>query len=612
MLRVVCQNQLRRIAREDLIQVIEIDIGQLGVRIPRGEVGMVIAQPYVDFIHLEPFPLVPAVRAAALAGVDATLALARQCVHGADKTHFTIFPECTLPGLAGFDHIMVTMNDKSWPTGTVVIGGFEGLTREQFGELVQRPCTSYDDVGSSLSRIRADQWVNCCATWAKLGSGEVRCWIQTKIEPAGVELQVDHQSMFKGKSIFLFKGTYEDTHAPYRFATLICYDWIGVRDQRRVWEWLLHAIEQTAAAVEAQLPLTWLFVAQCNPGPSHASFMSQVQPFFNPVQFPSVLREGTCLVMANVAGNAVPGMASQYGQSAVIFATDKFMKPESMPTYCAGGEFQRPGNPLENFKDAVFRERGACIHSFRQLNPSALPPGAAGRRYALADATVHPYPGMVDPRTPSGLVPAVVKWVNDELDDSKKSLQVKYPDLPLASAAGVAHQRSVNALRWLTPDALSKTVLIATPGTGSTPDKWRSVQSQAVKHVLHSFSILEVAQYSATFHGKGAQATIMKGEASVEVVAVIGRSHEECDRHALGLLPGHRGQLLVVSRDEDNTSWDPRMRTLFDQAAEPTKELNFTDPTSAVIRVGYHDVLKAFQDSANEAELRKAIDAAIS
>jgi hypothetical protein len=54
------------------------------------------------------------------------------------------------------------------------------------------------------------------------------------------------------------------------------------------------------------------------------------------------------------------------------------------------------------------------------------------------------------------------------------------------------------------------------------------------------------------------------------------------------------------------------MRTLFDQAAEPTKELNFTDPTSAVIRVGYHDVLKAFQDSANEAELRKALDAAIS
>lgn len=573
---------------------------------------MVIAQPYVEFLPVEPFPLVPAVRAAALAGIDATLALAGKCAHGAEKTHFTIFPECALPGLEGFDRITAAMTDDSWPTGTIVIGGFEGLTKEQFGELIQRPETTYDDVGSSLDRVRVDQWVNCCATWAKLESGEVQCWIQTKIEPAGVELQVDHQSMFKGQSIFLFKGTYAGTHVPYQFATLICFDWIGVRDQLRVWEWLLQGIEQSAAAKEAQLPLTWLFVAQCNPGPSHASFMSQVQPFFNPVRFPSVVRDGTCLVMANVAGNAVPGTANQYGQSAVIFATDKFMKPESMPTYCAGGEFQRPGNPLENFKDAVFRERGACIHSFRQLNPSALPPGAAGKRFALADATVHPYPGTEDPRAPSGLVPAVVKWVNDELDDKDKSLQVNYPNLPLAVAAGTAHQRSVNALRWLSPDALSKTVLIAAPETGSIPDKWRSTQSHAIKHVLNSFAILEVAQYSPTFHGKGAQATIVKGGASIEVVAVSGRSHEECDKHAMSLLPDHRGQLLLVSRDEDNMSWNPRMRTIFDQAAEPSKEFNFTDPTSAVIRVGYQDFLKAYQGAANEAELKDAIDAAIS
>ncbi|MES3021728.1 MAG: hypothetical protein V4857_09120 [Pseudomonadota bacterium] len=595
-----------------MIEIIEIDIGQHGVQMPRSEVAMVIAQPYVEFNHVEPFPLTPEFRASALAGIDATLAVARQCTHGAGKTHFTIFPECTLPGLDGYDRITAAMADGSWPTGTVIIGGFEGLTRAQFGELIQRPGTAYDDQGSSMDRVHADQWVNCCATWVKLESSEVRCWIQTKIAPARIELQVDNQAMFKGQSIFLFKGTYAESAVPFRFATLICFDWIAVQDQRRVWEWLLKDIERSAAAKEAVLPLTWLFVAQCNSGPSHGSFMNQVQPFFNPLQFPGVLREGTCLVMANVAGKAVPGTADKYGQSALIFATDKFMKPENMPTFCAGGEFQRPGNPLENFKDSVFRERGACIHSFRQLNPAALAPGAAGKGFALAYATVHPYPGTNDPRAPAGVVPAVVKWVNDELDDSKKSLQVKYPDLPLADAAGAAHQKSVTALRWLPSDALSKTVSLATPETGRVPDKWRSVQSQAVKHVLHSFSILEVAQYSATFHGKGAQATIMKGDASVEVVAVLGKTHEECDKHTLDMLPDHRGQLLVVSRDEDNTSWNPRMRTLFDQAAEKTDELNFTDPTSAVIRLSYHDVLKAYRDAANEAELRNAIDAAIS
>lgn len=187
-----------KLGARGLIRIIEVDVGLPGIRLPRGEVGMVIAQPYVDFVHLEPFPLLPGLRDAVLAAIDATLAVARGRAHGAEKTHFTIFPECTLPGLEGFDRITAAMADGGWPTGTFVIGGFEGLTRQQFGELVKWEGTTYDDVGSSLERVQADQWVNCCAIWAKLESCEVRCWVQTKMEPAGVELQVNHQSMFKG------------------------------------------------------------------------------------------------------------------------------------------------------------------------------------------------------------------------------------------------------------------------------------------------------------------------------------------------------------------------------------------------------------------------------
>lgn len=593
-----------------MVRVIEVDLDELGVQLPHAEVGMVIAQPFVDFTPQEPFLLKQELRDAAIAGIDATLSVARACAHGAEKTHFTIFPECTIPGLAGFDRITAAMTDDGWPISTVVIGGLDGLTRTQFGELIQRPNTRHDDVGSSLDRIRADQWINCCVTWVKLASGEVCAWIQTKIEPAFVELQVNYQSMFKGKSIFLFKGRYADFDAPYRFASLICFDWIGTQGARSIPEWLLHGIEQTAVEADTRLPLSWLFVAQCNPGPSHQSFMSQVHLFFNPQQYDRVLRDGTCLVMANVAGNAAPGVADQYGQTSVILATNKFVQPENFPTYCAG-VFKRPGNPLGCYKDAVFRERGACIHSFRQLNPSALQLGASGRRFALADTTVHPFPGTNDPRAPSGLVPAAVKWVNDELDDPQKSLGIKYPKLPLAGAADTAHQRSVDSLRWLPPAALTKTVFVANPGASRDPDNWGRNQSDAVKHVLHTFSILDAARYPATFHGNGAQATIIKGDASLEAVAVMGRSHEECDKHVMDQLPDHRGQLLVISRDEDNTSWDPRMRTLFDQAAEPSKEFNFTEPTSAVIRVSYQDVLNAYRDAANEAALREAIDAAI-
>lgn len=595
-----------------MVNVIEIDIGELGVQLPRGEVGMVIAQPFVELVPLEPFTIRPENIEAVKAGIDNTLAVALRCAHGIEKTHFTIFPECSIPGLAGFDRISTAMSNIEWPTGTFIIGGIDGLTRQQFGELIARPNAEYDNVRNNFNRIREDQWVNCCVIWAKLDTGEVRAWIQPKIEPAWVERNVNHMNMFRGQSVFLFKGTFVGTNMPYRFATLICFDWIGSQGEHRVWEWLLRHIDESAGAIQAIQPLTWLFIAQFNPGPSHPSFMSQVQPFFNQVTFPNVLRNDTSLIMANVAGKPVPGATETFGRSAVISANTKFNNHDCPPTFCHGGEAQRPGNPLENLKDAVFRERGACIHSFRLLNPSVLPLGAAGRRFVVDEATVHPIQDINDPRATGGIIPAVVKWINDELDDPEKSLQAKNRALPMALAAGAAHQRSVNALRWLPAASLSKTILISSPNAVDSPDRWNITQSIAVKHVLHTFSIFDAAQYPVVFHGTGAQATIVKGEQSIEVVAVIGRSHEECDKHIISKLPGHRGQLLVVSRDDDNNSWDPRMRTIFDQNAVLTTELNITDPTSAVIRVGYRDILDAYHSAANELALKDAIDAAIS
>ncbi|MBU0889905.1 MAG: hypothetical protein KKH21_03285 [Gammaproteobacteria bacterium] len=42
-----------------MVAVVEIDLGALGVHFPRGEVALVVAQPFVDieedFIHEEPF-----------------------------------------------------------------------------------------------------------------------------------------------------------------------------------------------------------------------------------------------------------------------------------------------------------------------------------------------------------------------------------------------------------------------------------------------------------------------------------------------------------------------------------------------------------------------------
>lgn len=596
------------------MKVLEVDLGQLGVRLPRGGVGMVIAQPHIEFTKKEPITCVPENKQQTLEGISATLDVARGRHHRGDKTHFTVFPECSLPGLEGVARVTEAMSQDDWPTDTVVIGGVDGLTPTTYRELLNGPNTHYDEDGSAPARVRPEQWVNCSITWVKLPSREVHLWVQPKLTPAWVELKREHQSMYKGQSVFVFKGIFQDALVPFQFSTLLCYDWIGERDGLRVWQWLLRGIGDTAAQKQAILPLTWLFVAQCNPEPSHASFMQQVAPFFDPAQYPNVLRDDTCLVMANVAGREKPGKCEQYGHSAVIFPGTKFSKPDCMPSYCNGGDPHRPGNPLENFRDALFRERGACVHSFFVRNPGALPPGSAGRKFALEEVTVHPMGQHADARTPGAGVPAVVKWINDDLDDARKSLATQFPQAKLSATAQAAHDSLEACIRTLPSTALSHTVTVASAETPpkESPDKWTARESVALEHVLHTMAILDVARYHPTMHSTSALATVNKDDASIEVVAVIGDSHETCDKHIEKNLIAHRGPLLVVTRDRHNTAWDKRFGSILNVRDKPDKEIRFTDPSSAIFRLGYQNLLQAYLMAQDPTDVEGAISAAFS
>jgi hypothetical protein len=362
-----------------MVSVVEIDLGALGVRFPRGEVAMVVAQPFADiekdFVHVEPFTWTEEAKVRALKCIDNTLAVSMKAPQGVGKTHFTVFPECMLPGLEGVDRVTNAMLAPEWPTETVVIGGVDGLTKAQYVELVGKEGTTYDTDGNHLDYIHDHHWVNCAVIWAKLPSGAVRSWVQPKLQPALVERDVSFMSMYHGRSIFVFKGDFSNVDATYRFATLLCFDWIGRRAEKRLWEWLLDGL-QTLAGPGGQLSLTWMFLPQCNPAPSHSSFMGQVAPFFDSANYARVSREETCLLMANIAGKAEPGRAEKFGQSAVIFTPYRFSKPDCMPTYCNGGNPQRGSVQLENFRDAQvfkvellekYRSTSYCLSIFQGM-----------------------------------------------------------------------------------------------------------------------------------------------------------------------------------------------------------------------------------------------------
>ena len=586
-----------------MIYAIEVDLAARGLVFPGAGVGMVVAQPYLELANHEPYTCTPASKQRQLDAIASTLHVSRQASHGADKTHFTVFPECCIPGLHGVAAIDAAVAAADWPTGTVVIGGVDALSREEFVALAGANATHLDAEHNSLDRVQAHEWVNCCITWIKLPDGSVERWLQPKIAPAWVEQDVKCLSMFQGKSVFVFRGPFDDHESWFRFCSLLCYDWVADVDGKRVWRWVVEGLGTAAHAVNAQFALTWLFVVQYNPGPSHASFLTQVDSFFDQTVQKNVPRNHACLVMANAAGRAAPGRTDKFGSTAVVHSEQApFDKPTCSVTYGNGGQRQRASTQLGRLKDALFRERGACIHSFYQRNPASIVPGAAGRTFAVVQPYVYPL-GNPDPRAPAAPVPASVKWLNDDLDDVK-GLAVKFPGVALSLQAAHAHATTVSALRGIESLAVESAIKLACPTCGkSTADEWDSCESNALEHVLQTLTVLGVGKATPNIQGQPTHATIALGARTLDVVAIRASSHEECSKHIKRDPPMSRRPIIVISRDEDNTEWPKRMQSFLDTPQENKDDANVTDPTGAVRYVGYRTILDAFRGAQTEDQL---------
>ena len=158
---------------------------------------------------------------------------------------------------------------------------------------------------------------------------------------------------------------------------------------------------------------------------------------------------------SQTARETAPGWADEYGNTSLVFPPQTlFTESECHPTFSKGGPRFRSSTLLSAYHDIVFRQRGACIHSFLQVNPNSLNAGAAGRTIAVENAFVFPLDGTIDQCAPSDSVAACIKWLNDELDQVP-GLSVNYPLVPLATLSDVTHQQTIAALRQISPQSRS-------------------------------------------------------------------------------------------------------------------------------------------------------------
>lgn len=595
-----------------MVYVETVDLFPRGVALPSDRVGMVIAQPYLPVSSLtsaEPYQCTAQAKSQQLAVLTATLAVARAARHGAPKTHFTIFPEYSIPGLDGISLVEAALRANDWPNGTMVIGGTDALTKAQYVQLLRGDATHVDATRNGGDLVQPDQWVNCAITWVKAGDGTLERWIQLKLHPAREEMDIAHQNMFRGSSVYLFKGRLENG-APYRFGTLVCFDWIATVGTWTPCQWILADLQEQAA--EHQLPLSWLFIVQRNKKPSHDTFLNGVETFFNQTQFPNALRERACLVFANTAGRPAPGRTAEFGGCSVVLSPQSlFGQPSCAPTFSSGGPRFRDGsNLLHNYKDVVFRERGACIHSFAQVNPGSLTAGPAGLAFAVENAHVCPVSGIVEPRAPAAAVPASVKWLNDELDEVP-SLSATYHTAPLRTLVDGAHQRNIAALRQISSQSATNAVkLAAQESTVKHEDEWDATESEALRHLVHTLDIVGVGLPPLTVGPVSAHATILINNKTVDLLAIRGVSHESCIKHSMTFLTNPQRQVLLVSRDPDNTAWQKKFGSFLEPTIpKPGQERNITDPASGSLHLGYYNLLEIFRRSPTAAAVEEGINA---
>ncbi|MCA1416021.1 hypothetical protein I6F30_33585 [Bradyrhizobium sp. NBAIM20] len=600
-----------------MIHISRVDLTERGIVLPHDRVGMVIAQPHLTLTQQEPFRTVASRKPELLDNLTATLAVSRAAPHQAEKTHFTIFPEYSIPGLEGVDLIDAALADPQWPTGTIVIGGTDALSKTDFASLTARAGSHLDTEHNGLDQIGTDEWINCAITWTKAGDGTVERWLQPKLWPAWEEQHIVYQNMYRGKSVFSFKGNLSNG-PKYRFSSLICFDWIATIGTKPSWRWALDDLGVQAG--EGELSLSWMFVIQYNPRPSHPTFMGAAVSFFEGTIVPNVRRDRTCLVFANSAGKPVPGRSELYGGTSLVFSPQTlFQEAASRPTVAKGGPRFR-GNPLLNaFRDTYFREKGACIHSFVQINPDSVIAGAANRTFAVDRPFVFPLVASPDPRTPSNLVPACVKWINDELDDIT-SLSDLQPAGDLSARADAAHATSIQELRTLSAPSCGKIIRLATARDGQAngraategdADAWDADERGALGHVVNTLDLFGMCGGVTADAQNAGHATVSIGGKTLDLLAVRGKTHDQCHKYAqTQFTPNARRQALLITRDRDNLPRKRRSGSIL-QTSEPKlgDERKITEPESAIIHVDYQGLIAAFVNATTVDELSQEVGA---
>jgi hypothetical protein len=606
--------------------MIEIKEIQLDITLPDDGIGMVIMQPFVELCGHEPYHWQNDKKDKQIERIVRTLEIAKQSDHGCEKTHFTIFPEYSIPGLEGVKKIQEILESNSWKKGTIVIGGIDGLTKNEYLTLISEDITKvYEE--NEPEKFRENHWLNCCVIWTKQTNGTVKKWVQSKLVPATQEELCPAYHMLTGKVVYIFKPSIsiQDSKLPFRFLCFICKDWIGNIGGSSVVNMVLSQLSEQRRdkGIDDRLDIYLCIVLQRNPKPDYPLFLQSTVEYLKENWCLNIRRSDGAVLFVNNAGSNSAGHCKEFGKSGFIFPPNCSLV--SHKEYCPPTYTLKNRDGITSCKEARFRESGACIVSFKFTPPipAIFRRSPETPRIPMNPAIVHSIDAIAkmveeDPRTPGQEVPASIKWVNDCLDGIKHLFEYEREHL-LFNEIRTTHHAACKEIRKGNNEFLCKYITMASCEIKKDKDKWIEIgerkihnvdnwdenEKQNLETVVHSISIMKVCK-PLEIKGSLAHGTIKVQDKVIDVIIVSGKTHEECFKYAKDIYPGS-GQrfVIVITRDIHNISWNKKFKSIIeDVETNFEKDPNITDPESRFYQCGYHDLVDGCFYSKNLEELK--------
>ena len=372
--------------------------------------------------------------------------------------------------------------------------------------------------------------------------------------------------MFEGKFVNVFEGRVIDGRA-FRFMSLICYDWIGSSGNNNGIFGILQKINDLPGAEPYGKPMHLSFVLQHNKQPNHPSFLYNAYGFFHQ-NFSFVDRNKCIVVLVNNAGGTYPGPYEKYGYSSLIFSPQSSYTSEGYPpSYSVTTRVIRGNEILQTCKEALFRENGGCINSFRLFHPLFVDRTPGSRRRPLEPVLVYALDEKInDPRTPGEQVSAVVKWINDKVD--------LLP--PFHNSAGQfkmlindAQEKVIKELRWRDEQDLTNVIALATTDMTEEERKnvdiWSENEKRSLECIVYSLTLITCST-PIIIKDAPTHAFIKHNNTVIDIIVVSGGvTHEQNIKHAISKYPGRKERVtLIISRDQYDSPLTDKDKSIYD------------------------------------------------